>query len=166
LNNKHRLEYIVFMNKKDVVSKIIEYLQLKIQEAEARVGKAAKSAADAPGSMESWSDKSKDEFTQLASALSKELGPLNNALKKMKELLNDASRSDKISVGSLVNIELPNAKSHLFIVPSGGGENITVGKDSIFLLSKDSELAKTILGHKVGDKVAWRNDLLTVLSVE
>lgn len=154
------------MNKKDVVSKIIKYLQLKIQEAEARVGKATKSAADAPGSMESWSDKSKDEFTQLASALSKELKPLNNALKKMKELLDDADRSDKISVGSLVCIQLPTAKSCLFIVPNGGGENITVGKDSIFLLSKDSELAKTILGHAVGDKIAWRNGSLTILNVE
>lgn len=154
------------MNKKIVLEKAIEYYQSKINQVEARVKKTNKSASDAPGSMESWSDKSKDEFTQLAAALSKEISPLNKSLEKMNEILVLNIVFDKIAIGSLICVQFPNRKDNLLIVPSGGGESIKIKDASVFLLSKDSELANVLIGCKTGDEISWRDASVTILEVE
>ena len=146
------------MTKKEAITKAKKFLSDKIAYLEEHDKKTSKKAADAPGSMESWSDKSKDEFSQLAAALGRELEPLQKSLKRLSGL--EEKILDKVEVGSLVEARMNN-KKYYFLILDIGGENI----DGLYLLSKDSELGKTLLGHKPSDSITWRNGEINILSI-
>lgn len=145
------------MNKKEALKIAERYFADKISGLKEHIAKTAKKSADAPGSMESWSDKSKDEFAQLTRALAKELAPLEKSLAKLQQ----ASISEKISLGSFVAVFMNGKENNILIVESGGEK-----AGDLFLLSKDSELGKTLLGHKSGDTVSWRNGNIQILGLE
>jgi len=141
---------------KKVLQSIEEYYLAEIDNLQKRIDENADSAAKSPGSMQSWSDKSKQEFTQLAEALSKDIPPLQASLKQIIKIISSGKiAADVISVGSIVKLEHTNEENdeYLVIVPAAGGNLITVDKKDFFLLSEKSDLAQSLLNKKINDKV-------------
>lgn len=147
------------MTKKQAYEKAREYLSDRISKLEQQILRTRKKAADAPGSMESWSDKSKDEFSQLAGALSRELDPLKKSLRSLGEWEDKAFA--KVQVGAFVEVLMSDKKNYLLMLDIGG-EKI----NELFLLSKDSELGKALTGHKTNDLIDWRSGTVKVISIQ
>jgi len=87
---------------KKVLQSIEECYSQKIADLNRQIEEKRDSAAKSPGSMQSWSDKSKQEFSQLANALLKNLEPLKISLKSVKEILSTKNKSNAISIGSII----------------------------------------------------------------
>ncbi|MCX6810409.1 MAG: hypothetical protein NTY30_01565 [Candidatus Berkelbacteria bacterium] len=141
---------------KKVLQSVEEYYLAEIENLQKRIDENATSAANSPGSMQSWSDKSKQEFTQLAEALSKDIPPLQLSLKQISAILESGKIPSKnISVGSIVKVQYPDEPNdeYLVIVPTAGGNLITVDDKDFFLLSEKSDLGKSLLNKKLNDKV-------------
>lgn len=157
--------YNELMNKSEIVVSVISYYQEKIDSAENQIKSIRNKAAKSPGAMESWSDKSKDEFTQLADALSREIKPL-------KTSIDFFNKTDKLSAtiksGSLVvySSVKRGSKEIVLVVPEIGGEFISSAGEDIFLLSAKAELGKNLLGHKTGDTISWKEDTLTIEEIK
>ncbi len=141
---------------KEVLQSIEEYYLGEIENLQKRIDENADSAAKSPGSMQSWSDKSKQEFTQLADALSKDIPPLQASLKQISFIVAESKiNGENISLGSIVKVQYPGEENdeYLVIVPVAGGNLITVDDKDFFLLSEKSDLGKSLLNKKRGDKV-------------
>lgn len=145
------------MTREEVVRAAVEYFQFRIKDVEKKVEAIRNKASQSPGAMESWSDKSKDEFTQLADGLARELDPLKASAKLLA-----ASKFQKVvGVGSILALD----EDYYLIVPYAGGDLIRAGETELFLLSAGSELGKLLLGKKVNDAIEWRGKWLGVKKV-
>lgn len=144
---------------KKVIEATIKYYERKISELQEKIDNTKDSAAKSPGSMQSWSDKSKDEFTQMASALSKNLEPLQFSLKQMESILKSQNTSKGIIVGSIVKTQEPGEDNneYLLIVPGVGGDTLNLDDKEYFLLSAESELGKQLLNKKLNDKLKLKS---------
>jgi hypothetical protein len=144
-----------------VLLAIKDCYQQKIIDLQKQIDETRDSAAKSPGSMQSWPDKSKQEFTQLADTLSKNLAPLQSSLKQVQEIAESHKTSDnkKVEVGSIIKTQSAESENneYLVIVPEVGGEQITVSGVDYFLLSVKSELGKNLLDKNVGDKIILRS---------
>lgn len=145
------------MNREEVLKEAIGYYRFRISEIEKKVSATRNKAAKSPGAMESWSDKSKDEFTQLADGLTRELKPLRESVKALEA----AKPSEIIEIGSIVS----SGVDYYLIVPSIGGDFIKTGGEEIFLLSAQSELGKLLLGKRVKDTIDWRGKSFVITSI-
>jgi len=148
---------------KKVIEETIEYYNQKISGLEKQVKETRENAAKSPGSMQSWSDKSKQEFSQLADSLSKNLQPLKNSVKKISEILTTKKNSigNQVVIGSIVKTKESGEDSneYLLIVPGVGGDQIKVDEIEYFLLSENSNLAKELLVKKLNSKIVLKSGI-------
>jgi len=156
----------IYMWKK-VLRSIEEYYSEKIADLNRQIEEKRDSAAKSPGSMQSWSDKSKQEFSQLANALLKNLEPLKISLKSVKEILSTKNKSNAISIGSIIKTKSDEEdQERLVIVPGVGGDQIIVDDIEYFLLSAKSELANQLLEKKPGQKLTLKSGTeITIIEV-
>ena len=139
---------------------IEEHYSRKISDLKQQIEEKKDAAAKSPGSMQSWSDKSKQEFSQLAEALSKNIEPLEFTLKSVEETRKIKNERDSISIGSIIKTASDGEDDEkLVIIPGIGGEQIIVDDVEYFLLSDKSELAKQLLGKKPGDKLTLKSGI-------
>lgn len=151
--------------KNEAIKAAIIFLRAKLRLLEAQIKTTTKKASDAPGSMESWSDKSKDEFSQLADALSKELEPIKETIKEL-ESSQSAAATQEVSVGSYVTVERDGEKEKYLMVSSYGGDEIVQKEgEKFFLLSSKTDLGKEIVNNKVGSKLTFRGQCLIVTAI-
>jgi hypothetical protein len=152
---------------KKVLQSIEEYYLVEIENLQKRIDENATGAAKSPGSMQSWSDKSKQEFTQLAEALSRDIPLLQMSYKQITDILNHGKvLGNKISIGSIIKLRYPNETNdeYLVIVPAAGGNLITVDGKDFFLLSEKSDLGKNLLNKKLNDKIKLKSGIEVLIS--
>ena len=146
---------------------IEEHYSRKIADLKQQIKEKENDAAKAPGSMQSWSDKSKEEFTQLANALAKNIEPLEASLKSVEEIRKTKNDSSEISIGSIIKTKSNGEDDGCLVIISGvAGEQIIVDDIEYFLLSDQSELAKQLLEKKPGDKLTLKSGIeITITEV-
>jgi len=152
---------------KKVLQSIEEYYLVEIENLQKRIDENATGAAKSPGSMQSWSDKSKQEFTQLAEALSRDIPLLQMSYKQITDILNHGKvLGNIISIGSIIKLRYPNETNdeYLVIVPASGGNLITVDGKDFFLLSEKSDLGKNLLNKKLNDKIKLKSGIEVLIS--
>lgn len=122
----------------EATTAVINFLENKLKRLEAQIKLTNKKASDSPGAMESWSDKSKDEFSQLAGALSKEIEPIKATIKALKT--NTQNSKGKVALGSLVTLSKDEASEEYLLIPDNGGDEIALSTEKrFFLLSLKSD---------------------------
>lgn len=148
-----------------ILQSIVDHYSKKLADLQTQIKEKKDDAAKSPGSMQSWSDKSKQEFTQLAEALSKNIEPLETTLKSVEEIKKTKSDAEQVTVGSIIKTISDTEDDEQLVIISGvGGEQMIVDNVPYFLLSDKSELAKQLLGKKPGDKLTLKSGMEITVS--
>ncbi len=140
------------LNKHNLINAICEKL-----EADLIILKdAAKATYDAATNEESKPENEYDtralEASYLAGAQAKRVGEIEELLFLFKNLnLKSFSNSDSIMSTALVEVELENKKSFVFLMSKGGGMQFVIDSIAIQIITPHSPLGEALLGLKVGD---------------
>ncbi len=91
--------------------------------------------------------------------LSKQLGEINKSIEVLKRIpLKNTSST--VQPGSVVETSIGT-----FYLSVGLG-NIQVDGKTIMAISTESPMAKAIMGKRAGDKIEWRSQLITVITIQ
>lgn len=144
----------------------INFLTDKLSQAEKNVSLTTHKVVNAPGAMESWSDKSKDEFSQLASALLKEAEPIRATIKELQQFQLSKSDSVIVSAGSFVVVDRDGWSENYLLVSGYGGDVVFLENDiSFYLLSLRSDLGKKLSTKKVKDEFAHKENKIKITKI-
>lgn len=139
------------MDKKKLVEMMIEQLEsdrLVLIEATQATYEAATHEESKP---ENEYDTRGLEASYLAGAQSKRVGEIEEALLVCKQIpLKSFSENDVIAPTAIVELESEGKNSFVFLMPKGGGMNLSYDKKSIHVVTGQSPLGEALLGQKVG----------------
>jgi transcription elongation GreA/GreB family factor len=91
--------------------------------------------------------------------LSKQLGEINKSIEVLKRIpLKNTSST--VQPGSVVETTIGT-----FYLSVGLG-NIQVAEKTIMAISTESPMAKALMGKKAGDRIDWRAQLITVITIQ
>ena len=147
------------INRKQIISLVIEKLQAEIKEQENVHNKTRQASIEAPGAMQSHHDTSKEDLGRLADNLEIAVKEKQQALNYFQRLIKRHLGLDKVDVGNLVCVEeISNGQPtgyryNYFIVEYGGGYQIESDKDQVTLVSVNSPIGNSILGKQKGQSV-------------
>jgi transcription elongation GreA/GreB family factor len=91
--------------------------------------------------------------------LSKQLAEINKSIDTLKRIPTMNS-SSTVQPGSVVETSIGT-----FYLSVGLG-NIQVDGKAIMAISTESPMAKAIMGKKVGDRIEWLTQLITVIAIQ
>lgn len=140
------------MNKHKLVDAICEKL-----EADLVVLKdAARATYDAATNEESKPENEYDtralEASYLAGAQAKRVGEIEELIFVFKNLeIKNFKNTDAILSTALVEVELENKKSFVFLMSKGGGITLNIDSFTVQIITPHAPLGEALLGLKVGD---------------
>lgn len=139
------------MDKKKLISFIISQLE----KDHAAAVEAARATYEAATHEESKPENEYDtrglEASYLAGAQSKRVTDIEELIYIYKNLdIKNFADKDPIASTALVEVELNNKKSFVFIMPKGGGQILKFENHSIQVITPNSPLGEALLGLKVG----------------
>ncbi len=140
------------MNKQKLVDAICEKL-----EADLVVLKdAARATYDAATNEESKPENEYDtralEASYLAGAQAKRVGEIEELIFVFKNLdIKNFKNTDAILSTALVEVELENKKSFVFLMSKGGGITLNIDSFTVQIITPYAPLGEALLGLKVGD---------------
>ena len=92
------------------------------------------------------------EASYLAGAQEKRVAEIEELLSICKNLnLKSFSEKEPISSTALIEVELNNKKSFVFLLPKGGGQTLYIEGHSVQVITPSSPLGEALLGLRVGD---------------
>ena len=139
------------MDKKNLVEKLIRNFQEKAEESRKLFESARQAAIDAPGAMQSKSDTTKFQMSQLAESSLAVYKQIQRCISTLKEI--DLSRECKaIGIGAVVKVEEDQSESYYFILPINcGGQSIELEEQEVNAIAVKSPIAQALLNKKAGD---------------
>jgi transcription elongation GreA/GreB family factor len=145
--------------------KIVEALQQKLETDLVLLREAARATYEAATHEESKPENKYDtrglEASYLAGAQSKRIGEIEELLSicKYTEIKKFIATSP-IAITALVEVELGNQKSFVFLLPKGGGVSLVIENQKIQVIAPTSPLGESLIGLNVGDTaiVEMEND--------
>jgi transcription elongation GreA/GreB family factor len=76
---------------------------------------------------------------------------------------------DPIGLSAIVTMESAAGSSTVFVAAAGGGEKLTVGEQTIAVVTSSAPLGKALIGARVGDEVTVRrgdrDELVEIVAV-
>ena len=154
------------MEKRQVLEAFIERQKQKIKELKTSLGNTEQDAINSPGAMQSHSDTSKFQLSNLALGLKKRVIEAEESLSILNNLPRDSS--DEISIGSFFVLEDTKTKNrtNYFLISRYGGEWIEVNGEEVLLISEEAPLINNVLGKRQGDKASFRDKLFEVVCLK
>jgi len=154
------------MKKKDVLVNLIKEQEKRVKDLEVSCAKTKQDAITAPGSNVSHSDTTKFQLSNLVLGLERRVFEAKTALSLLKSLPTEIEII--IRVGSLFTLKnLSNKKKiNYLLVLTAGGECFEVGNEEILSISKDTPLAKEVMGMEKGDEIEFRGNTFKVIDVQ
>lgn len=121
-----------------------------------QAAREAHAAATDPGSKaESKYDTRSLEASYLAAGQARQVEETAAALRTFETLaLPDFEPDEPVGPGALVELDLAGETQHFLLVPAAGGLTVEDEGREITLLSAESPLYRSLLGHHVGDVLA------------
>jgi transcription elongation GreA/GreB family factor len=138
------------MDKTEIINKIKEILKTKLNDLNQAVKEARESAKQAPSAMESHSDTSRFQFSQLADNL-EEIS--KKVQKVIDEISKTKSNSEIISEGSLVKIEKNGQNIFYFLSSMSLEDSFLIDGSEFRVISTETPIAKSLFEKKAGDLV-------------
>ncbi len=140
------------MNKKKLVEAFIVQLEADLM----AMKEAARAAHEAATGEESKPENEYDTFgleaSYLAGAQAKRAGEIDEVLAMFRSLtVREFGVTDPIQATSLVEISSVGKKSHVFLMPKGGGVTLKHEGVTVQLITPNSSIGEALVGLKVGD---------------
>lgn len=142
--------------KADVLTALVERVRLDRAEARRSQRAAQHGATHVETRAEDPKDTRATEASYLARGLAERAESLGEALAVLEAFRPPTfGADDEIGLGALVTLEDDAGDpSLLFVVPTGGGENLDVGGHRVRTLTPRTPLGGRLLGLGVGDEVS------------
>jgi len=144
-----------------IIQKLEETLDLTIEQS----NMAKDASINTPGRNESSYDSSKEEMAHLANSFSKKALKIENEIKKLRNF-SILENKEKVTLGSLVEININNNDQFVFLTPCSGGQKIEVGDMRIFTINKEAPISSVIFGKKIGETARFNGKLITIKNIE
>ena len=152
-----RWDIIEPMDKHKLILAVIEALGKEAGELDASFKAAKQASVEAPGAMESHSDTTKFQMSQLAGNISDMLQQKELAIKTLTEFAEsrkyEIGETGTVRFGSLVRAKIDGGEiKQYFVLPAGGGTRIQFGEKNVLVVSPPAPIAVALLNRKVGEK--------------
>lgn len=144
------------MNKRALLSKILDQLQTELR-SYARAARAAHAEATDPQSKaENKYDTRGLEAAYLAGAQSRQAAETQSAIEAFEKLaLKDFTAGDAIDLSALVEIEAAGERSFFFLGPCKGGLEVEHGGKEVTVITTQAPLGQQLTGRKTGERFKW-----------
>lgn len=162
------------MDKKEIVLAIVAELTREKEELTASLETTRQAANDAPGAMQSHSDTTKYQMSQLAERIAESLRQREIAIRELVVFTDEGTHGEpakRIELGSLVEVEVEGGeKKRYIILPAGSGIQITRDDFRILVVMPTAPIAAALLDKRQGDTVNVRlpagNRTMRIVSIE
>ena len=148
------------MNKEALLRMTIEKFRKEQHEMEKRLETVRQAAIDAPGAMQSHSDTTKSQMSRLAEEMAGSIVKKRETIRALESfsLERYEQSTDKVQVGSLVEVESQGDELERYIILPGGAGLELEDEDGINVLavSPDSPLAGVLLGRRKGSQIKFQ----------
>ncbi len=146
------------MDKRVLVSAIIEKLLGEKSQIEAGLAATNKGIDEAPGAMQSHSDTTKFQMNLVANTIARSLQEKEQAIFHLQSFVGtplNQTATDSVRLGAVVELITPDGAQKLAyaILPGGAGTDIDFEGWSLTVITPQSPLTRRFIGKKVGDKV-------------
>jgi transcription elongation GreA/GreB family factor len=140
------------MTQPEVLQALIGHLAAEL-ETLTRAAKASYSAATDPDSRaENKYDTRTLEASYVARGQAQRVAELGAALQQF-QALTAATPGAVVQLGSLISLRTPNDTLHFFLGPAAGGSEVTLGSDSVQVITPASPLGQKLIGKRAGDSI-------------
>ena len=141
------------MNKKTFIDVVLKESERQLKESNDSLKRIKQAARDAPGPMQSKSDTSKHQLSQLASNIESGCNDIKKLIASLK-LIDTNKVYDKIQIGAIVELKENNNAFLVIVLPSGGGgQTVEAQGCKIETISFASPMAQALLNKQTGDVV-------------
>ena len=138
--------------KKKIIAKMLENLEAEMNVMITAALVAREAATHEESKAEDKYDTRGLEASYLAGAQAKRAAELQRLIHTYQALeVKDFQKNTPIATTAVVEVEVRSKKTFLFLVPKGGGMNVSVDGKSIQIVTPDSRLGGELIGKKVGD---------------
>lgn len=140
------------MNKQKLVLAFIEFLESELMALKAAAQATYEAATHEENKPENEYDTRAIEASYLAGAQAKRAGEIDEVLALFKTTnIREFAKTDPISATALIEIELNNKNSFVFLMPKGGGVSLKFEGQPIQVITPQSVLGGALIGLKAGD---------------
>ncbi|MBI5147883.1 MAG: GreA/GreB family elongation factor [Parcubacteria group bacterium] len=139
------------MTKQKLLQNVIEKLRQEIKSAEQSFTATKNAAIEAPGAMQSHSDTTKFQMSQLAEEIQRSIYEKSLALSTLQNMIhqNFSPDSEKVEIGSLIETLNEDGKREFyFILPVGSGIKIVDNDKTISVITPQAPLAVALIGKR------------------
>lgn len=152
--------------KEEILNVILERKKEYLRKSKESLRKTVQGAAEAPHSMQTRSDTSREELSRLAGSLQSRTFKLEEELRVLKAYKFGGQRFDVVETGALVEcVTEENDKLRYYIfLPVGAGESLSCTglQADVMVLTPHSPLFQAMFGKTEGEKVKSNNLSLTI----
>ena len=127
----------------------IQHLEEQLQDRLENRARLMESFVDAPGAMQSWSDKSREHLAKEIEIVDKSIQHLNSVIDQLRTLA--PQDSDVIQIGHVVDLQIEDDEPEKFLLLEDLG-GIAAG--DLMTLSTGSQIGQAILGKRVNEYVS------------
>ncbi len=140
------------MNKQVLIQKIVTHLEKELVALKEAAMATYEAATNEESKPENEYDTRGLEASYLAGAQAKRVGEIEELIYTYKDLEVRSFKADEaISSTALVEVQINDKRSFVFIMSKGGGTILTVDGISVQIVTPSSPLGEALLGLRVGD---------------
>lgn len=144
------------MKKKELIQKFTAYLESELTALTAAAKATHEAATHEESKPENQYDTRALEASYLAGAQAKRVGEIRDVLRLFQTLeFKDYTSADRVLSTALVEVTIDDKKSHLLMMPKGGGVSLQLDDRNIQIVTPHSLLGEAILGSRVGDEIEY-----------
>lgn len=153
------------MNKQDVLTAYLDFLDKKIQEVKANLESIYSDIDASPTPSESHSDTTRSQLSQVALEISARLSSLQNT--RARAISISSSPLIHPAIGALIAVEDNHTKKkvYYFVVHGVGGASLLVDNSNVFFVSINAPILNPIFKIKVGDTFEFMGRMLTLVEI-
>jgi len=149
--------------KQEIKNELIRLIEAEIAIDESQLAALVSQANDAPGAMQSHSDTTKSQFSNMAAQHQASIADRRESLAILKELEMTALTNEAINVGSMVKAQREVGETWYIMMPIGGGRTITTSNMSITVITPGTPIGDLIFGKMPGDTVNLFENTLSIM---
>lgn len=155
------------MNKADLVARILEKLRDELRLIEDARNMANEEALPADDIAESQRENRALENQFLVDGQSRIVNELKEAITAFENLeVRAFANGEPIALSALVGVKSPRETATYFLGPMGGGLEVAgENENTVLVLSPQSPLGRSLVGHSVGDTITI-NDTTPARTIE
>lgn len=160
------------IDKKALLILIVQKVEEEILRMESTLGLVHSAINDAPGAMQSHSDTTRFQSSNVANEQTASLFARREALRTIYFFMSTMTmgKDEKIGHGSVVEIVDGDAVLHYFVLPDGGGEEVVLDGCLYIVTTPKAPLIQQLIGKGAGATafvgLGSRSRLVEVKSVE